>query len=466
MVIVCFGACSSLKLPQDPALGSDAGADGNGGDGGNGLRFDAAPGSDARATLESGTSAQDFDCPLAWVSVSAVKPECAPRQVRVVDESARVGVTGVSIARTAQGRVGIAYNSVDNADMGSAFLAHFAPKSPGYRTPTIVSRARGLSSFDGYSSRLAAIAPDTLAVLSFDREGLSGEVHIRKLVGGAEPLTDELLVTGVKSPTELALAADSTGTLYAAVRIATTPGVARLATYIRPNTGPIVALGDIARSLRTEVAPWMGAASLHVDSTDQVHLLYAFNDPVTEPQHSIPRYHTLAGSVWSDRKTVDNAVIGGLSGLNPRIAAFGTKKSAAYFFRKAQQAPPETVELRLATWDSSLDAPQIEILEQKIPAADLQNPSYRVAMAIDTLGLVHLVVSVVLQPDIGNVRYMRQVRLPSGAIKWLTDVVDGDAVANRDPALIDLVVDENARPHIAYRSSKDGKLRYATRFDR
>jgi hypothetical protein len=29
-----------------------------------------------------------------------------------------------------------------------------------------------------------------------------------------------------------------------------------------------------------------------------------------------------------------------------------------------------------------------------------------------------------------------------------------------------MVVDENARPHIAYRSAKDGKVKYATRFDR
>ena len=45
-------------------------------------------------------------------------------------------------------------------------------------------------------------------------------------------------------------------------------------------------------------------------------------------------------------------------------------------------------------------------------------------------------------------------------------VVDSDVLSNLSTAYVDLVVDDHARPHIAYVSAKDGKVKYATRFDR
>jgi hypothetical protein len=211
--------------------------------------------------------------------------------------------------------------------------------------------------------------------------------------------------------------------------------------------------------------PGSGASFLLADPTGQVHLLYHYNEL---EQHSTPRYHTLDGTSWSYRKTVGNNVLDGLSGFNPRLAVFGTKKFAAYFFRKAGQTGAATADLRLATWQSSADVPQIEILSQGINSKDAPTPAYRVAMAVDKYGLVHLAI---IQPTnyaetVGYLEYRRQTRVAGGGTKWLSDIVDPDVLASFTTASVDLIVDESARPHIAYRSAYDaGRVKYATRFD-
>lgn len=49
---------------------------------------------------------------------------------------------------------------------------------------------------------------------------------------------------------------------------------------------------------------------------------------------------------------------------------------------------------------------------------------------------------------------------------WLVDVVDPNVISQFETGALDLLVDENARPHIAYFSGADSKVRYATRYDR
>ena len=230
------------------------------------------------------------------------------------------------------------------------------------------------------------------------------------------------------------------------------------------RTGGFTALPDLTTALLPKEAPSVGGGSLFVDLGGQVHLAYHFN---TVPQHSTPVYHALAGSSWTARKTIDNGVLDGFSGFSARIAVFGTKKYALYYFRKAGQSIPVTADLRLASWDGSMDMPVIEILDQQIPSDDAQYPVYRAAMAIDKYGLVHFA-QIRPSPNVnsGFLEYRRQTRLPGGGTKWLTDIVDPDVISNLSQAYVDLVVDDNARPHIAYISSKDGKVKYATRFDR
>lgn len=459
-------ACDGLKRAEEPgdAGGTDTGVDNPEGSDGGGT--DAASGDGA---VDAGQPPPDFECGGdEWVKTTKTNAACASRQVKVVDPVAPIDVGSLAIARTPTGRVGIVFNSEEDAETGEMHLVHFTPSTPTYAAPKIVVR-RTLPYFhDGYLTKLAASAPDTLSVLSYDMDDASrsGEVHLRKLVSGTEPLTDDLMVTGVKSPTEIAVASDGSGNVVATARISTGAGTAKLASWKKTATGPFVALPDLTSALRPDLAPGapgIGSASLFVDPGGQAHLLFHYNEVM---QHSTPRYHTLAGTTWSDRKTVDNNVIDGLSGFSPAVATFGTKKYAAYFFRKALQSVPVSADLRLATWSSSTDVPQIEILDQQITSDDAAYPTYRVAMAIDKFGLVHLAIVRPSTKTLGYVEYRRQTRVPGGGTKWLSDIVDSDVISASSQALVDLVVDDAARPHIAYRSGKDGLVRYATRFDR
>jgi len=456
-------ACSGLKRADEAPDG--------GGDAGDG---DAPSGSDAGssdgaladvATLDAGAPPVDFECNEPWTKATKTKLECAPRVVREVDPVAPIDTNSVSIARTAAGRVGIVYNGETGAETGELHLAHFMPTTATFAAPKIVTRSTGFAFHDGYQTKIAASAPDTLAVLSYDMDDVSrsGEVHLRTLVAGKEPLTDVLVATAVKNPTEIAVASDPSGTTYATVRLATGTTTARLASYTSTGSLPFAALPDLSTALLPKEAPGVGSASLFVDPGGQVHLLFHSNEVA---QHSNPRYHTLAGTTWSYRKTVDNAIIDGLSGFSPRIASFGTKKYAVYYFRKAAQGNPVTADLRLATGDSAMETPMIEVVDQSVPSADPLYPAYSVAMAVDKFGLVHLAIIDPSSSTTGVLEYRRQTRVAGGGTKWLADIVDPDVLSDLSNAYVDLIVDDAARPHLAYRSAKDGKVKYATRFDR
>jgi hypothetical protein len=229
----------------------------------------------------------------------------------------------------------------------------------------------------------------------------------------------------------------------------------------RPAGGVFGTADSLTDQLWTGGATGTGAVSMIFGTSGAVHLVYQCTEV---PNFSTPRYHTNAGSAWSYRKTLDNAVFDGVSGISPTIGLSGDAKVSAFFFRKAGQSPPAVADLRLASWVLADDTPTVEILDQSIPADDETNPMYRVAMAVDHYGLIHLAI---LRPvaNTGYLSYQRQT-IVAGKVKWLSDVVDDNVMTAIDQAHVDIVVDENARPHIAYSSSVDGNIYYATRYDR
>ncbi len=465
-----FVACSGLKSADGPP---DADVDG-GGDEQTPITDDGSVPADAQvdgAVPDAGAPPLDFECPTdPWTLATKIKKECEPRKVVVLEATAPVDVRGISIARTPNGRVGISYNSEQGAETGELHLVHFVPTLPTYPAPKVVIRATGFAFHDGYNTKLAAMAPDTLQILSYDMDDSSftGEVHLRKLVAGTEPLTDALVATAVKSPTELAFGSDLAGNTVAAYRLSTSATLAKLASKQGTPAGVFTALSDLGTTLHPQDAPGIGAGSMFVDPGGQVHFLYHYDDSALAPQFSTPRYHTLAGATWSDRKTIHNNAPDGLSGFSGSLAVFGTKKYAAVFFRKAAQLGVSTADLLLVSWDALLDTPTVEIVDSQIPSKDVLDPAYRVAIAVDKFGLVHLAI---LRPTDdahknGFLEYRRQTRTPTGGTKWLSDIVDPSVFSEFSSAFVDMVVDDNARPHIAYRSGKDDLVRYATRFDR
>jgi hypothetical protein len=208
-------------------------------------------------------------------------------------------------------------------------------------------------------------------------------------------------------------------------------------------------------------APGVGAASLLFDSAGKQNVLFHYCD---SPYGSQPLYHVFDGSLWSAKKTVDNGGSLGFSGFSPRLAVHGSQKIAAFFFRKDAQAEFSTADLRVVRWSTTIDVPQITIVEEAIASPKLL-PRYRLAMAVDAYGLVHLAVIHPSSPG-GTLAYYRETPVPGGGTKWLRDTVDDDVLGADQDGAVDLVVDAKGRPHIAYRSGMDLSVRYATRYDR
>ncbi len=466
----CFtaSACSKFKV----ATGSSEEAP----DGSSQVKPEASPAtnSDAgeRATADADAPRQDFACARdTWIKSAKTQPECAPRQVRRVDDEAATDATGVSIARTSTGRIGIVFNRELSDAEGELRLVHFVPNEPAFKTKLEV-RAAGFASHTGYKTRIAASEPDVLHVLSFDMDDVSqsGDLVMVRLAGGLSPLSEpELIRGGIASPTEISLAVSPSGSTVVMARVAKSGGAdagASLKAYVHSDTGAFSALADITQSLSPLNGPGVGASSLAWDGNGQLHLLYHHCE---FSNHSTPRYHTLGGSTWSYRKTIDNAIPLGFSGFNPRIVTYQSTKIAAFFFRKFQQGGgvPGTAELRLATWKLDSDEPVIEVVDQAIPSTEPSDPRYRVAMAADRHGLIHLaIVRPSPNDEHGYLEYRRQTRDVSGGTKWLSDLVDDDVIASESGASVDLVVDSASRPHIAYISGVDHQVRYATRYDR
>jgi hypothetical protein len=462
-VVGVFLACSDLKRAEDePNVGGDGGADASSGeDGGGPSAVDA----------DVGPPPVDFECSEPWTKEPKTAPECAPRTVREINDGV-VEMRDISIARTPAGRVAIAFHAAQSPDEGEMHFLHFVPATASFAPEKLVQTGNAVGAQIGYHVKLGASGPDTIHVLSHDLDqSVSGDLIHYRLVDGKKPFTanPDLVVPALQSASEIALAVDPTGNVLATARVAagTVDGapVARLVARRKQVGGSFTVMPDLADDLSPGDAPGTGAASILFDKAGVPNVLFHYCESATGSQ---PRFHVFDGSLWSLRKTIDNNSGDGFSGFGARLAVTNDKKVAAFFYRKGLQSNPATADLRLATWSLVSDVPSIEIIAQGLPSGDLMYPRYRVAMAVDVFGLVHLAV-VSPTPGTstgGTLDYIRQVRVDGGGTKWLKDIIDPEALANDQLALVDLVVDEKGRPHIAYRSGKDLKIYYVTRYDR
>jgi len=224
-------------------------------------------------------------------------------------------------------------------------------------------------------------------------------------------------------------------------------------------TGQLGATSELTASIAGDVRG-NGQISALIDGAGVAHVAYHFAQIAAS---STPRYAEQVGLGWTPAKTIDNQQLEGLAGFSVALALVGSKRYAAYFTRKTGQT---TAELRLASWVAQSDVPEIAVLDQGIPAGDPAAPRYRVAMAADRHGLLHLAIVRPAGVTGGSIEYRRQSRA-AGRTTWLTDTVDGDVLSEQSgEALVDLVVDDAARPHIAYVSGRTGDVLYATRYDR
>lgn len=446
-------ACNALK-DAPPSAFADGGSD--------------ADDDDSPPDKADAAAPVDFECKSeidAWTEKHKSNEACGSREVRVIEENVRA--ESVSIARTSAGRVGIVYSSRVSDTRSDLHLPNFTPSTPAFDV------AVATRSIDGYvhtgqRSKISASPPDTFHVLSHDVHDATanGDVVLLHLPDGATFSEPELIMQGVASPSEIAIAVDAKGTAYMTVRTRAIDESSSLVARRKRMGDDVENLPVLVTRLDPTSSPTAGAASLVLDKNSKLHVLFYQNEFAN---YSSPRYHTLDADDWSYRKTIDNNVPDGLCGYSGQLAVFGTKKYAAYFFRKvAQEVPFPTAELHLAAWELETDKVSVELIEQKIPSKDALSPRYRVSLAVDRWGLVHMAIVRPYDSDEtgGHLDYVRQTRSADGSLKWASDIIDPEVLSETDGAEVDIVVDENGRPHIAYLSGKDHSIRYATRYDR
>ena len=454
-------ACTDLKSAEEAPPSSDAGSG-------------AVDAQDAQPDVDIGAPPNDFACDEPWAQKPKTKPECEPRTMVEIDEGAP-DMQDISIARSPAGRVAIAFHAPYFIDEGELRFLHFVPDTPTHGVEKIVVPG-GTGAQPGYHVKLGASAPDNIHVLAHNvDQSVNGDLVHFRLVDGKKPFTGnaDLVVAALPRVSEIAMAVEqSTGNVLATARVTTGTKpdggeIAKLAARRKLAGGAFTSLPDLATDLSPNDAPGVGAASLLFDSAGTPNVLFHHCESIFG---SSPRYHTYDGTLWAPKKTLDNLGTNqGFTGYGVRLAVAEGKKVAVYFHRRAGQSNPVTADLRIATWSLADDTPNIEILSQGIASDDLLDPLYRVAMAVDPWGLIHMAV-IAPTPDAqslnGTLDYFRQVRVDGGGTKWIRDVVDTNTLVGDQRALVDIVVDEKGRPHIAYRSGKTLKVYYVTRYDR
>jgi hypothetical protein len=389
----------------------------------------------------------DFECKEPWTNSTKTDPGCAPRQVKLIANN--LGRThAVSIARCPQGRVGILYDANWTESSSILRLAYFDQGEVSFKE------------FKGNEYERVGAASSVAA------DG-SGVIHFAYLTAssyGNEIFYRQLLVDEQVSPAESVATNFSGGGVLALV--ATGSGDATLA-YYNSSTGTIKSRGRshttgawsqpvTARDGLDPTIERGGQLDLILDNSELPRLVYHY---AITANLSNPKYTAFDGSSWAMSKTLDNNIPSGTAGWGAQLAINANEQLFASYYAISGDA----VQLRLATWRSVDDVPEVSVLRQ-MTTQGFTFKSFSAGMTIDRHGLLHIVYMDSASSS-RVIAYARQFPI-GGEIRWLVDLLDDDGFDNSGPALVDIVVDGRDRPHIAYYDRASDAIYYATRSDR
>ncbi len=471
--VAALGACSGLKespasldLPDGsvPPDTRDATPDAPSSDP---LDGDASGTSDA-GDAASTDSPNDTPCSLAtdaWSQTSKPTTGCSDRRVFLLESwtgpASPFFARSVSIARSKTGRVGLAVNAVTGPEEGSLRIRTFQPTSPTF-TNTLTTLDTPVFENVGAAVRLASGNDDTFhLVYQRDLSEGGGPVVYRRLPTN-NVLTPEQQVVSLGHNTRLDIAV-SKPTSAVVVTYYTPPTVAepgKLESVIRPDATQTFGVPAVIQgSFSKDGVVGNGQHSLAIDSTGAVRVVYNLSQ---SPSSSNPKYSELAGGLWRQPKTVDNATLSGITGYSVGLVLVGQKKLVAYYERKSGAT---TAELKIASWTVENDFPDYDVRDLGILAPDPTSPQYTMAFAVDGYGLLHLVHARPTSATRCSLMYTRQAR-KAGVVRWFTDGL-ADNLPCQDPTgiVLSMAVDDKGRPHVGYAVAGAG-VYYATRFDR
>jgi hypothetical protein len=404
----------------------------------------------------TGDSPADFVCTEPWTKKNRTQPGCAARVTTVI-EAPILDTSALGIAVTGTKQIGIAYNSKIFADQGELHVARFA-------------RPSAIGADGGVGQEVLVIAGtqfDNIGFVADITAGTTGRFHVAYQTSDAEilystidpagqPTPGETIVTGIGPPSEVALGVLPSGDVRVAYY---DPTALTLFSKLRTAANGWEAASMVKNGFEADAGvPGVGHVSQVIDDVGSAHVAFHLARVSGESE---ARYSQFAGPLWTDPKTLEGIQFIGMAGYSIALGLTGQTRHAAYFVLPIKATGAD---LHMASWISPNDVPTIEVLEQNLPSDD--PPRYRVAMATDAYGLVHLAIVEPQSGGTGVLEYRRQRRV-GGQVTWLSDIVD-DAVLATDSGttLVDIALDADTRPHIAYYRGTDGAVCYATRLDR
>jgi hypothetical protein len=461
-------ACSDLKSGEEAR---DGGAETP--DVGDGALPDAsAPPLDAGVDAEGEAPPPDVACSLfgtQWSAANKTMPSCAERRVFLLDDlrapTSPAEALSLTLARSPSGKLFAAYNGITGPEEGEVRSFAWRADSPMFAKPPVARIApTSFAENAGASVHVASSRDDTFHMTyQRDSEQLGGSIVFRRVQPDGF-FSQELAVATAGHRTQLSLAVSPVNgdVTVAYLAKAASPNWT-LFTKTKPEAGATFGNERIVQAGFTDDAPLgSGRSRLKYDASGVARIAYMFG---AGQFTATPRYSEFASSSWgTNRKTLENPGVSGVTGYSIDWVAVGPRKFGLYFGR-AQGAT--SAELRLASWVLEGDTPTIDVRESGFAHnADGDYPRYASAIDVDKFGMLH--VAYIKQgpgEDTCDVRYVRQWRArASEPAVWLEDAITLAAPCFGSTQ-IDMVLDERARPHIVYSLPANG-VYYATRFDR
>ncbi|WP_394830318.1 hypothetical protein LVJ94_27800 [Pendulispora rubella] len=448
--------CNDFRTDGGPT-GVEAGKDTQAAEASPGIDAAMDGTADAHDGSPTDDSPLDFECPR-WTKEPR-DPDCAPRRTFVLEKNTAIDSSTLRVAVGAPDRIAIAYNAMQSADEGHIHVFRFVGDAVSTQ-PLVISETQ----FDNVGFSLDIVAgPDSEFSLAY-QTAPSNEIVYRTVAQSGPPSPTQLVVGGMADPASMALTVAPSGEVRATY---SSPGQRSIFSKAKPRGGTWGAATLVA-SYRDDddgggstSVPGAWHVSAVSDESGSTHA--AFHAPRAKV-YSEPRYTQFTGTAWNDSKVLDNSVGTSTAGFSIALGLVGTLHHAVFYHRALSAT---VADLRLASWTGGDSLPTIQILDQNIPSANANAPRYRVAMAIDRWGLVHLVVA---RPSPtgagGEIEYLRQSRR-GGQVSWLSDIIDDDILSDVSGApLVAIAIGPNGRPHIAYYRASDNSMVYATRTDR
>jgi|GEM_PF-6474271 len=414
-------------------------------------------------TPDAGTPPIDFVCGDrdAWSLGARQSPACGVRRAQEVSKLSRDGISfrALAIGRSATGRIGLAWSEETGIDVSTSVLrtTSFVPGASAVAGTMFTEPALYASSEvdgPGYDGLAAVGAKDDSVYLAFPetQQGVSNTIFEGSISTSGQIIGVTSLATTVPRRTHVAIARNTINDDRAIswyVRPGNSGVDGRILVRIRESGTLGAALSVTGNDTSSADAPAAGAQGLAFDGNGALTVVYG----TSATSGSFGRYSKRArgGNFATPTTLFGNFNDSSHQGLFPSISARGTSAVMGAFKIEATGNTAGQVKYSLFKFDTA--ASQTTAFPQS-PDPIYGNSKYSTfdvsgRAQIDAGGLLHMVFAYHSVAGTCRVEYRRQSLL-NGTPTWYEDTVHIASCAADEVPLVDFVLDDGRRPHIAY----------------